>query len=425
MSSGMERTVGNVPQTAGFLASARPRLHAARAFLPNPNRRSLAFDALVAASILFFDGPQLLDAFRGADSGGHPLIDVLLLASASVPLMWRRKHPIEVLAIVSASNLSWFTITYFSDAAFENFNGGFLALLVSLYSVGLYSASRRRSVFAAAVAIPCVLTTGAFLGEDVAPSIRGFLVNASIVVVFWYVGHMGRIRWDYLEERTKLLELEREDETRRATARERAKIARELHDVVAHSVGLMTLQAGAANLVAHNDPEAALASLSSVEQTGRQALGELRRLLGVLRTDGDERAALTPQPGLGRLDELLVEVERAGIKVRASIEGDLQGLPSALDLSAYRIVQEALTNVVKHAGPSASAEVAVRHGRDQLVLAVWDDGRGVNSTASRIDGGHGLIGMRERTALFGGRISTGPRPEGGFLVRVELPLEPG
>ncbi|MGH2775485.1 MAG: sensor histidine kinase, partial [Actinomycetota bacterium] len=214
----------------------------------------------------------------------------------------------------------------------------------------------------------------------------------------------------------------REEEARQAVARERARIARELHDVIAHSVGLITVQAGAANLVFDENPEAALSSLSSIERTGRLALGELRRLLGVLRTD-DQGEDLRPQPSLDRLDELVAEVEEAGVEVTVTVEGDLQDLPSALGLSAYRVLQEGLTNVLKHAGRWARAEVVVRRTRDQLILEVADDGRGAPSEMSKVVGGNGLIGMRERVALFGGRMTSGARRGGGFYIRNEFPLD--
>jgi signal transduction histidine kinase len=242
------------------------------------------------------------------------------------------------------------------------------------------------------------------------------------VVVFFYVGYIGRVRCDYLEEQAARIESEREEEARRAVARERARIARELHDVVAHSVGLMTVQAGAANLVFSTNPDAALSSLSSIERTGRLALGELRRLLGVLRSDG-EGGELSPQPGLDRLGELVADVEKAGVEVELSVEGDLEDLPTALGLSAYRILQEGLTNVLKHAGPSARAHVVIRRAQRELVLEIADDGRGAASEAPKLVGGHGLIGMQERVALFGGKMATGPRRGGGFFVRTEIPLE--
>jgi signal transduction histidine kinase len=383
--------------------------------------RSRAFDALLALFVCVFDLPQLFDTRGG--SASSTAMGALLLASVSVPLLWRRRRPLTVLGIVTVVSLGWFMIPYIAEPPIEHFNASFFAFVVSLYSAGLYSASKKASVVAALVALACVLTAVAFLDEEFKSNPRAFFFNASIVTVFFYVGYIGRVRRDYLEERAARIEREREEETRRGVARGRARIARELHDVIAHSVGLMTVQAGAANLVFGTNPDAALSSISSIERTGRQALGELRRLLGVLRTEGDEDRELTPQPGLDSLDELVAEVEEAGVEVAVTVEGDLEDLPTALGLSAYRILQEGLTNVVKHAGRQARSEVVVRRTPGELVLEIADDGRGIPVDKSRMPGGHGLIGMRERVAVFGGRMSMGPRRGGGFCVRIEIPLE--
>ena len=276
--------------------------------------------------------------------------------------------------IVTTVALTWFLIPYVAEPPLHHFNASFFAFVVSLYSAGLYAANKKASVAVALVALGSVLTAVAFLDEEFRGNPRAFFFNASIVTVFFYVGYIGRVRRDYLEERAARVEREREEEARRAVARERARIARELHDMVAHSVGLMTVQAGAANLVFAKNPDAALSSLSSIERAGRQALGELRRLLGVLRVGG-EGGELSPQPGLDRLDELVAEVEEAGVEVEMTVEGDLQHLPAALGLSAYRIVQEGLTNVLKHAGRWARAEVLVRRTPGELVVEVADAGR--------------------------------------------------
>jgi len=188
--------------------------------------------------------------------------------------------------------------------------------------------------------------------------------------------------------------------------------------VVAHGVGVMTVQAGAARLLLEDDPARAREPLLAVKQAGRQALGELRRLLGILRRD-EREPALRPQPGVADLEELVAQAGHAGLPVELVIEGTPMLLPAGLDLAVYRIVQEALTNTRKHAGP-ARASVAVRYGPDALDLQIIDDGRaGANGA-----GGHGLIGMRERVALYGGRLDTGPGPDGGFTIHAHLPVEP-
>jgi signal transduction histidine kinase len=221
-----------------------------------------------------------------------------------------------------------------------------------------------------------------------------------------------------LEERAVRLEEEREERERVAVAEERRRIARDLHDVVAHGVGVMTVQAGAARLLLEDDPARAREPLLAVEQAGRQALAELRRLLGILRRD-ERDSGLRPQPGLADLDELVAQARRAGLPVELVVEGAPVALPAGVDLAAYRIVQEGLTNTHKHAGP-ARAGVAVRYEPDALELEITDDGRaGANG-----GGGHGLVGMRERVALYGGRLEAGPRPKGGFTIHAHLPLDP-
>lgn len=405
-----------------FVPGRSPQRAFMRFAVRGSNARSRVFDALVALFVCTFDLAQLFNRPPGR-SAGDAVVGALLLASVSVPLLWRRRRPITVLGIVTAVSLAWFMIPYVTEPPLDHFNASFFAFVVSLYSAGLYAASKKGSVVAAVVALGSVLTAAAFLDEEFRSNPRAFFFNAAIVTVFFYVGYIGRVRRDYLEERATRLEREREEETRRAVGRERVRIARELHDVVAHSVGLMTVQAGAANLVSGNDPNAALSSLSLIERTGRQALGELRRLLGVLRTEDDEREELSPQPGLANLNDLVAEAKGAGVGVEVTVEGDLQDLPAALGLSAYRILQEGLTNVLKHAGDWARAEVIVRRTQDELVLEIADDGRGAASEASKVPGGHGLIGMRERVSLFGGQMSAGPRRGGGFVVRAEIPVE--
>jgi signal transduction histidine kinase len=199
-----------------------------------------------------------------------------------------------------------------------------------------------------------------------------------------------------------------------------------LHDVVAHNVSVMVVQAGAARRTVDRDTAGAKEAMNLIETTGRQALDEMRRLLGVLRKEDDqERPALTPQPSVRYLDQLVAQVRKAGLPVELEVEGDPRPLASGVDLSAYRIVQEALTNSLKHAGP-AHATVRVRYGADDVEVTVTDDGRGpeagdgANGTAS----GHGLVGIRERVALYGGELEAGPRRGGGYTVRAKLPVAP-
>ena len=215
----------------------------------------------------------------------------------------------------------------------------------------------------------------------------------------------------------------REELTRRAVAAERASIARELHDVIAHNVSVMVVQAGANRVSPPAGPAAAMDAFASIEATGRQALSETRRLLGLMRREG-ERQSPAPQPGLEHLTALAAQVRKAGLPVTVLVRGDPRPLPGGLNLSAYRIIQEALTNVLKHAGP-VPTEVVVRYRDRELEIEVTDRGPATFTAREGLAGsGHGLIGMRERVALYGGQLDVGPVPGGGFVVRASLPLEP-
>jgi signal transduction histidine kinase len=228
-----------------------------------------------------------------------------------------------------------------------------------------------------------------------------------------------QLRAEALAARAELLEREQELRANEAIADERARIARELHDLVAHNVSVMVVQAGGERHALGEEQASTRAALASIEQAGRQALAEARRLLGMLRAkdDGEE---LEPQPSVDQIDMLLEQVERAGLPVRLEIEGERVPLPPGVDLCAYRIVQEGLTNALKHAGP-ARAEVLLRYAPRALDVEIRDDGRGA-SQANGDPAGHGLIGMRERVALYGGALETGPREGGGFEVRARFPL---
>jgi signal transduction histidine kinase len=238
-----------------------------------------------------------------------------------------------------------------------------------------------------------------------------FVVLSSVIVVIVRLGIQSRDR------RADLAEREREVAAREAVVEERARIARELHDAIAHNVSMMVVQAGAERRLLPDGQSSTREVLQTVESIGRNALTEMRRLVGMLRTDDDE--LLAPQPGLDDLPRLVGQVREAGLPVELTVEGERRALPVGLELSAYRIVQEALTNALKHAG-EATATVSVRYGADSLELEIVDDGAG--AAAARADGGgHGLVGMRERVALYGGRFEAGRRSTGGFTVRVLLP----
>jgi signal transduction histidine kinase len=238
--------------------------------------------------------------------------------------------------------------------------------------------------------------------------------------VAWLVGDSIGTRRRYieaLEERAARLEREREAEAARAVAEEQARIARELHDIIAHTVSVMVVQAAAANDVFDSRPDRVRDALRAIEQAGRGALEELRRLLGGVRGDP---AAYEPQPGIADLDELLAQIRTAGLDVAVTVEGEPRSLPPAIDLSAYRVIQEALTNTLKHAH-ATHADVRLSYGDEELDVLVRDDG--VGGAASAVNGsGHGLIGMRERLTLLGGSLSAGPTDRGGYSVSARFPL---
>lgn len=245
---------------------------------------------------------------------------------------------------------------------------------------------------------------------------------ALIFVTAWVLGDRMRTRRAYLaalEERARRLEAEREERASAAAAEERRRIARELHDVVAHAVSVVVLHARGAKEVLGSDPEASRRSLDLIEDTGRQALVELRTVLGALRATGDQSDDRGPQPGLIQIDELVQDARAGGLVVDYDTEGQPREMPAGLALSAYRIVQEALTNVRKHS-TSTRARVVLRYGPEELLVHVQDDGPPARDGGPP---GHGLTGMRERVALFGGRFAAGPRPDGGYEVLAVLPVK--
>jgi len=342
---------------------------------------------------------------------------LVLALVQTVPVAWRRRAPVPAFVVSAASLALTYALGYLPTA-------GDVALALLAYGVGAHS-DRNTSIR--------VLTWGSATAAVVViySMAAGHNVGSMVphVVVFATVGILGdnlRNRRDYLrglQERAERLEREREQEAERAVQDERTRIARELHDVVAHSVSVMVVQAGAARRVLSRDPGRAAEALSSVEGTGRQALEELRRLLGVLRTRDEPAGDLTPQPGIADLEALVRQMVDAGLQVLLDVEGEPRPLPSGLDLTAYRIVQEALTNTLKHAGP-ARAHVTLRYGPRALEVKVTYDGRGVAVVGAGGPGGHGLVGMRERVALYGGRLRAGPRRGGGFEVLAVLQTEP-
>jgi signal transduction histidine kinase len=351
----------------------------------------------------------------GAVSGGRGSLAVLL-ACVTLPLAWRRRAPAAVLfAITGALVVASLLVSRWSGVPVEVF----VAVIAAFYSVGAHCEERRALLGGAAALVTIAAVdfgrSGFFNGHG-GPRPAAWLV----FVVAWLVGRDLRRRRQQiaaLRERAARLEREREQQALMAVGEERRRIARELHDVVAHSVSVMVVQAQAGpRLLA--EPEHVCGAFRSIEASGREALVELRRLLGVLRTS-DEQVAIGPQPGLGSLQSLVEQVREAGLDVELQAEGEPIRLPAGVDLSAYRIVQEALTNALKRAG-EAKVEVIVRYRAFAVELEVVDNWTG--APASTNGSGHGLIGMRERVVLYGGVLEAGPRDGGGYAVRARLPL---
>jgi signal transduction histidine kinase len=369
--------------------------------------------ALVAAGIstaMLVFNPTV----RGLPGGTFALGYVLVLLH-TLPLAGRRRFPGAVLALSVASGLAVAALGLPPEILG-------VAILVAVYTVAAY-ADRWVPLVGLAVAevgsAAVQLTSGRFQAPTV-------VSNALVIGAAWLVGHFVGVRRAYirqLEERTAELERARAELARRAVVEERLRLARELHDVVAHAMSVIAVQSGVGAHVADTQPEEAAKALAAIEATSRAALEELRRLLGVLRQEDEPQGDLAPVPGLADLEGLLAEVAKTGLAVKLQVHGTRPSLPAGVDLSAYRIVQEALTNVVKHAGP-ARAQVTVGYHDQNVTVEVTDDGRGAMTSASdgRVGSGHGLIGMRERVAAFGGNLEVGPGLDGGFRVAARLPL---
>ena len=368
-------------------------------------------DRIVAAGLIVLGQIELWvsDALPGPKAVACP---VMLVMTAAVA--FRRRRPLGAgSAALLANGVLGIVAGYGTSLA----NG--VAWMCALYAIAVWTDTRRflagTGVLVASNFVP-YLAHGATGTKDVAiftwvPILAMVLVRGAV---------RGRqLRADALAARAALLEREHELRAHEAVAEERARIARELHDLVAHHVSVMVIQAGAERHALGAEQASTREALASIEQAGRQALVEARRLLGMLRRKGDGEE-LEPQPSVEHIDVLVEQIERAGLPVKLEVDGERAALPAGVDLCAYRIVQEGLTNALKHAGP-ARAEVVLRYAPRALDVEVRDDGRGA-AQANGDGAGHGLIGMRERVALYGGSLQTGPRAGGGFEIRAHLPL---
>jgi len=338
-----------------------------------------------------------------------------LLVLTTVPLALRRRWPTPVMIVVVAASIAA------GHVGIRVLLGSIVALLIATYAVGDLASRLGRALGAGSSAGVALAGLAAWLAEPQSEKSVILVIGLAMATAL-LIGYHVRARRTYLAEveaRAERLERERAQAEELAAEHERARIARELHDVVAHHVSAIAIQAGSARTVRARDPTAAAEALDHIEAAARQALTELSRLLGVLRR-GDA-APREPEPGLGQLERLLGQARGAGHRVDLVVCGEQRPLPSGVDLSAYRIVQEAMTNVLKHAR-GAAVEVELGFARRELSIQVTDEG-GVAVAPAAEGTGHGLIGMRERVAVFGGRLDAGPAPGGGFRVSAHLPLE--
>jgi signal transduction histidine kinase len=329
-----------------------------------------------------------------------------------LPFFVRRRFPFGAPAAV----VVLIAATSFVDPKLVN--DDFVVFVAGIAAAFLFGMLKERTQAIAGLAV--LLGVIAVVGHNQGDHAGDFFWPMLIFAISWTVGYgLGQKfgEADEAKERAARLEREREEQARLAVAEERARIARELHDIVGHSVSVMTVQAAGVRRLLRPEQEREREALQVVEQTGREALAEMRRLVGVLRRP-EESPALAPQPSLEHVEKLVSQAREAGLPVELRIEGEPVQLPAGVDLTAYRLVQEGLTNAIKHAG-AHHAEVVVRYSDGHVELTVSDDGEGDGGGEK---GGHGLVGMRERVSVYGGELEVGPRPEGGFALRVRLPI---
>jgi signal transduction histidine kinase len=369
--------------------------------------RSLAFDAAVA---LLGVGGEVAQVLEAGDS--RPLV-IALAVLAGAALVARRRAPLAIFLVVFAASLG-------IEVAGDDSSGA--AVLIALYTTAA-ALDRRVSLAALVLTVALLVTvilTGS--GEGDSPKLADSAIGSGLCVGIWALGAYVQTQRRYrreLQERAADLEREQEQLAQIAAHEERASIARELHDIVAHSVSVMLVGVRGARDVLRSSPDVADETLARVETSGEQSLAELRRILALLRSP-EQGAEARPQPSLAQLHELVAEYREAGLPVQLEVAGEPRPLPSGVELSVYRIVQEALTNSLKHARPTDVHVTLSFRGPSTLELEVVNDGGAAGHGAEST--GHGIVGMRERVALLGGELETGPRVGGGFRVAAKLPL---
>ncbi|MET7944080.1 sensor histidine kinase [Streptomyces sp. NPDC005302] len=384
-------------------------------------------DSFWAVALLGITGVNIVSVDGAADHHGSVAETLPIAFFLCVVVALRRRMPEKMLVLAAVMGFVQLVVDV------EVMTADF-AMLVIIYTVAADGA-RWASRFALAGGLCAGTLAQLRWPANESGALGGVLIAIFQTVPFalaWVLGDSIRTRRAYLaqlEERAARLEKEREAQAKVAVAAERARIARELHDVVAHNVSVMVVQADGAAYVMDTAPDQAKKALETISGTGRQALAEMRRLLGVLRTgEHQEGGEYVPQPDVEQLDDLIEQCRVSGLPVDFKVEGTPRPLPSGVELTAYRIVQEALTNTRKHGGPNAGASVRLVYFDDGLGLLVEDDGKGAPHELYEEGGadgqGHGLIGMRERIGMVGGTLDAGPRPGGGFRISALLPLKP-
>jgi signal transduction histidine kinase len=373
--------------------------------------RSRAFDLLLAGSLCMVFG--FLSLAQAHLSG-------ILAFGMLAPLIWRRTHPeLVFFGVCAVAVLQWLGGVQLMP--------GNVGLLVALYAISVYGDVRLSRIALGIGGLGVLMATSRYwANSDWKQQVTMMVALGALVFGVWAFGERRRTRGLYvaqLEERAAQLERDRDREAKLAVGNERTRIAREIHDVVAHGLSIMIVQADGGLYAADQAPEQAKKALATIGDTGRASLTEMRKMLGLLKQE--EQRELDPnqprpQPGVSSLPELIDNVRDAGLTVDYQVTGEPRDLLALLGLTAYRIVQEGLTNTLKHAGPGAHASVGLDFGREMLTVVVTDDGRGAGVAPSS-DPGHGLVGMRQRASISGGTVSAGPKAGGGYEVIARLP----
>ena len=381
----------------------------------------MALDAVVAAVVLAEGIGELSGAIPGTSFPGNDRVHAVFLILTAAPLVLRRAYPLSTMLVVVGVTTAW-QYTMYDEQQQPPFVA-FIALLIAVFGAGVYTAGRSARAAIVTVTLGSLITVIDILAGKPA----GQAVPPTLMIVGVFV--LGRLLAGYRiqaeESAVHADRMEREHQAshERALAEERARIARELHDVISHDVSLIVMQASIERRMRAGSTADSDDVLASIETIGRDALAELRRMLGVLRAP-DATAPMRPQAGLGQVARLVAQCHDAGLGVRLVTEGDPCDLPAGLDHTAYRVIQESLTNVAKHAGGNGHAVATIRHRSDHVEIEVVDDGGGDHDRRERTTG-LGLVGMRERVALYGGTVEAGPQQTGdGFRVLVRLPLDP-